>query len=1137
MLNTTNTTSTTNNTSNTSNGKITSGQTVREWDKYLDLYVEWQQKYANEGYPNQKIALLYEIGKFLELYGVDNGIDKIGNIREIADIVGVKVTQKNNGGGKFNPKNDPMKNDRDHPLFAGWQPTSLEEFESKLIGAGYHIIYYEQSGEIDDDTNKKIRKCTQVVTQATYVGRMDSSDSRHFVSVYIDNATKPSQKLFKWQDAILNIGMTSMDITTNETVVYSVESKETDKTYAINELYRFLQSMNPMEIIITVGNCALNVPLDDITFSDYIKKELSYDKYTNGAHDPITVKKPFTQPDYQNAILNKVYFPGSVVRENMDEHLGIKDHTALVSLCQLLEYIYEKNSNILTCLKLPEIWLQTNYFTLSNNAIEQLSIKSKDSRYKSLLNIIDKTSTAMGHRMLENDLVNPIIDPNRLKTRWQLVELFKKSNNWKIVEKHLDGIKDIVRLYRNLQLRRIHPCDLVVLNSSNRRIAKLFEVLAETDWGEPICLAQEFLDELDTFIDELEDIFDLNTLAEYHTYDINRSLFKKGLFPEIDTLQDSIDAAKVSLEEFEETISGLCKLNASLKTPPVQTLNRNRKNKKQPVKFKMTIPRFQLIELYCQKIKKGHKRIYKWPTYNSFYKWYKVQGDEKNQDDVPQDSLPDSQCLSPQEIDCLKSITNIKIEKTATFQSSAISDESNERMELEARIAVLVKEQYAKCLEKFAEKYSNLMDLLARRVARIDVLKSHAKTATKNAYNKPTILDDPPQESSYLCATGVRHPIVESINLTHKYIPNDVTLGKEDCKGLIIYGSNDSGKTTLMKAIGLNVVLAQIGSYVPSQTFEFMPFHNILTRLSGMDNMYKGQGSFSVEVNELRDITRRCGANSLVLGDELCRGTEHTSAIGIVAGGILYMNEQDTNYVMATHLHDLPNLKEIKEISDRLQIKHLEVKRDPIKNTLEYVRKLKDGPGDAYYGIEVARSQGVSEDILMAAERIRKRLIDLPETLSAFDRSGYNTKKLKTYFCEVCNKNRSEHIHHIAEQETADSNGIIDNQFHKNTVWNQVDLCRQCHDDIHVRKTLVIDGYIKTSEGVELRWKRHEKNANHIDNTAGTDDTESNNDDDKLSEVNGAKGVKRKNSNGLPVLSGRKKKKPKALYKQAYLNY
>jgi DNA mismatch repair protein MutS len=259
---------------------------------------------------------------------------------------------------------------------------------------------------------------------------------------------------------------------------------------------------------------------------------------------------------------------------------------------------------------------------------------------------------------------------------------------------------------------------------------------------------------------------------------------------------------------------------------------------------------------------------------------------------------------------------------------------------------------------------------------------------------------------------------------------------------------------------------------VAAQGFQFMPFRNILTRLSGMDNMYKGQGSFSVEISELRDITKRCTEHSIVLGDELCRGTENTAAIGLVAGSIVHMSDKNANFIFATHLHDLPKLPEISQLENRIRIKHLAVKRDPMRNTIEYTRILQDGPGDANYGIDVAMAHGLPHDIIIIARSVAKRMIGVPETLSSLKTSHFNAEKITPHLCEVCQKAFGEHTHHLYEQNTADARGIIDNEFHKNSLHNLVYLCRNCHDDIHNRKTLIIQGYVQTSEGTKLKWER-----------------------------------------------------------------
>jgi DNA mismatch repair protein MutS len=191
------------------------------------------------------------------------------------------------------------------------------------------------------------------------------------------------------------------------------------------------------------------------------------------------------------------------------------------------------------------------------------------------------------------------------------------------------------------------------------------------------------------------------------------------------------------------------------------------------------------------------------------------------------------------------------------------------------------------------------------------------------------------------------------------------------------------------------------------------------------------------------------------------------------------MDKKHTNYILATHLHDLPNLPEIQSVSDRIQIKHLAVKKDPLRNTIEYTRILQDGPGDGNYGIIVAAALGLAPEILLIAEAVRKRYTEgCPETLMSTKRTHFNAKKFMKEYCEICKKNKTEHVHHIKEQNTANENGIIDGEFHKNMEHNLVSLCHYCHDDIHDRKTLIIYGYVHTTEGTLLKWERVEpKNA------------------------------------------------------------
>jgi DNA mismatch repair protein MutS len=281
-------------------------------------------------------------------------------------------------------------------------------------------------------------------------------------------------------------------------------------------------------------------------------------------------------------------------------------------------------------------------------------------------------------------------------------------------------------------------------------------------------------------------------------------------------------------------------------------------------------------------------------------------------------------------------------------------------------------------------------------------------------------------------------------------VTNDIILGDGNVDGVLLYGTNAVGKTSLIRALGIAVIMAQSGLFVPCSEFNFIPYKYIFTRILGNDNIFKGLSTFAVEMSELRTILRCANENSLILGDELCSGTEITSAISIFVAGIQKLHSLKSSYIFATHLHEIVNYEEITSI-DTLRLKHLEVIYDKEKDCLVYDRKLKDGPGNCMYGLEVCKSLSLPCDFMENAYNIRMKYNKETGSILSLKGSHFNSKKLMG-ICEQCGKNAGSEVHHLQHQSDADENGFINMngyKIHKNNAANLITLCETCHHEFH----------------------------------------------------------------------------------------
>ena len=740
---------------------------------------------------------------------------------------------------------------------------------------------------------------------------------------------------------------------------------------------------------------------------------------------------------------------------------------ATISYMILLQYCYEHNETILNRISKPDIsWISGDgHLLLMHNSANQLHVIPEKMRANnrrgnygrhtqkptSLLSVLDLTETVTGRRFHAEMLTRPLTSPEQIELYYaQCGELVARNDLLTSINTMLKRVPDMDRSHRRLALGIIKPHEFTALfRDGYMTVANIFTAIrnAQVPNLQKLCFEDKLVIDFNTCLTRVAQQIDFDKL-EKCTMDLPRGYHSNnsGISP---ASKATFDAPESFLRPgVDDTI---------------ERLSRNLVHRENELQSIMThlrgfLPRAKgtslEIERNGMKKAQGNTKASKTRMRPS-----DVEGEEEEEEDITEGgSIPFLYTTHAKGKNLKDQSNRIDVHRCGNIQirpwKAAAVIVTSDKIEAccvdleNTRVALMqaLHKKYVDMLEYINQTYS-FFSATQRFIAQIDYIHSNAYCAIRYKYHRPTIDLSRSDGRSYVHVEEARHPLVERI-IDSEYIPNDVSLGMTGTySGMLLYGLNSSGKTTLAKMMGALVVMGQAGMWVPGK-MTYRPYNKIITRLTGEDNLLSGKSSFVVEMMELRTVLRNADAHTLVVADEISRGTESLSASGITIATILTLLNRKASFILSTHLHNLPATSYLTSLDPSLlRICHLTTTYSEELHTLLYERKLKDGQGSSLYGIEVAKSLDLDRDFINMANDVRKTIGDLGPMLVSTKKSRYN-QTVYVDACIMCGGKTNLTTHHIHEQHTAGSDGFIGN-FHKNSEHNLAILCSSCHQSLH----------------------------------------------------------------------------------------
>ncbi len=756
-----------------------------------------------------------------------------------AKILGITLTKRGNGSER-------------ETALAGFPHHSLNTYLPKLVKAGLRVAICDQLE--DPKMTKTIvkRGVTELVTPGVAMNDevLQSNTNNFLASVYFGKS---------------HIGITFLDVSTGEFLTSEGNTEYIDK---------LLQNFSPSEVLIakhfknqfkeTFGVAYNTFYLDDWVY----KVDYAYESLTN--HFKTNSLKGFGIEDLANGIIasGAILYYLSETQHNKISHIS--------SINRIIEDAY--------------VWMDR--FTIRN--LELYS--SPNYNAVTLLDVIDKTISPMGGRLLRRWLALPLKNKNQIEERHQVVDYLKNNSDILAkIQQQIKHISDLERLLSKTATGKVSPKELVVMKASLDAIVPIKKLAVES--------SNVSLQKLGKALDECELVREKikNTLNQDAPVAINKgNAIAKGVNKELDELRNIAVSGKEYLADLEKRESE----NTGISTLKV--------------------------------------------AFNNVFGYY-IEVRNTHKDKVP------SQWIRKQ---TLVNAERYITEELKEYESKILgAEEKIHQLEVEIFEQLIV----------WVSDYIRPIQTNANLIAQLDCLCGFAQLALDNNYSKPEMLD-----SFSLEIKNGRHPVIEKrLPIDTPYIANDLYLDRDKQQIIMITGPNMSGKSAILRQTALIVLLAQIGCFVPANQAKIGLVDKIFTRVGASDNISMGESTFMVEMNETASILNNISDRSLVLLDEIGRGTSTYDGVSIAWAIAEYLHEHPAKpkTLFATHYHELNEMTEIYE-----RIKNFNVSVKETKDSVLFLRKLQQGGSAHSFGVHVAKMAGMPQTVVQKAQRLLKKL-------------------------------------------------------------------------------------------------------------------------------------------------------------------